>query len=226
MNMQKSLRLPFFLVLLLAVMLLLPSFSLAGSTVVTPMALPFNPASPCSAYVNARILAYEEPGEYDYGYLTLQLSVPERYARDDVLNLKAGDAIYARGRELQVGLVEIDDGDELYAPMVFISPETDDPDIGTLWMMADADGNYHYTVYEEIAMVDLEPIRVPFNPDLSFIDEFDSAAVDGRPVVHTADEFLDLLSKSDPDSESGFASGYISVVFDAHGSLVLICRGY
>ena len=214
-----------FLLLLLAV-LLLPSLALAENTVITAMALSFDPAAPASAYTSVHVLSYEPGDFFSFGSMTLELIVPERFAANDVLGLKPGDAVYTQGQEVPVYSVTIEDYDESYGPMVYINAEPDDPESESLWMIPDPDGNYCHLRYEETVMNTFGPVTVRVSPGLLFLDSLDPSADEEHPAVLNADEFLNVYNQSDPASDTGFMSPFVHAVFNPSGTLILLLRGW
>ena len=91
---------------ILCLFLSVPALAAAEGNVVTALATELNPEALISVSVNARITGCSADGNT----LTVELLVPERFDPEDILNLKAGDAIYTQGQEIEIKTITEKDG--------------------------------------------------------------------------------------------------------------------
>ena len=185
---------------------------------ITALASEINPEHVASVSVYARITGYAA----DENKLTVELLVPERYDRDEVLSLVPGDAIYTQGQEIvvqtigeQYGYIVINDGEYEFAE-------------GSVWLYEDSDGNYVIADWDDIRWITLAEVSLPVRDNLLFLDGINPSSGEmlDKPTVHSAAEFLEMLKAEAEGEGPGFAVRNVFAAFDADGQLALIQRYY
>lgn len=190
---------------------------LAGQTI-TGLALEVNPEDLTSVAVDARITGYSP----EKNTLTVELIVPERFDRDEVLSLRVGDAIYTQGEEVTVrtltefaGYLVINEGDYEFSE-------------GSVWLFEQIDGTYWVADWDDNTWITLAEVEAPVTDRLIFLDGIDplSGEILTLPRVYGPEEFLTLLQSESEDGGPGFAADNVYVAFDGSGQLALIQRYY
>ena len=205
------------LCIILCLFLVMPALAAADRNVVTALASELNPEALISVSVNARITGCSAADNT----LTVELLVPERFDPEDILNLKAGDAIYAQGQETEIKTISEKDGYIVLNEGDFEFSE------GSVWLYEGLDRNYWIADYHDNSWLVLDTVRVPVSDHLLFLDEIDpsSGETQLQPTVHSGKEFLEML-ESEKENGIGFTANNVSVVFDSTGALALIRRYY
>ena len=181
----------------------------AERTVVTAVAAEINPEEPVSVAADAKILTC------DGSTCTVILLVPERYRPDEILSLRAGDAIFTRGREVDVHTLSERDG-----YLVLNAGEENE-----VCLYESSDLYYRIMEEDDHTWTELATVRVPVSERLLFLDGIDPSTGEALmiPAVHNKADFLAMMeSKDDP----GFDIRNVMIAFDDRGELALIRRYY
>ncbi len=186
---------------------------------ITAMASEIDPEHITSVTVNARIVDCAP----DAKELTLEVFVPEVFAREDVLSLAVGDAIYTQGREIVIRTLY-----PYYGYMVAVNESEDAYSDDSLWLVELANGNFSISNGEDNGWIKLAELTVPVRDSLLFLDHIDPATGDIRemPAVHTAAELLAMVKTESGEGGPGFAADNVYAVFDEAGQLALVERYY
>ena len=211
------------LYILFSFLLSITSSSFAEQTIVNPCPAPIDPESLESTFLRAHITNYD--AEKDI--ITLDLVCCERFSRDDILNLKAGDIIRTAGYEFEVGEI-IEEPDEDTGPWFHIREKKDDTDddVLWLWMYPTANGDYCHLQQEETVMVPFYTIQIELgHEDPMFIDynavrnldELRSMLCEEGIFEKPDDQFHDPWSRNLPFSN-------LRIAFDESGKLAMIWR--
>ena len=202
---------------ILCLFLSVPALAAAEGNVVTALATELNPKALISVSVNARITGCSADGNT----LTVELLVPERFDPEDILNLKAGDAIYTQGQEIEIKTITEKDGYIVLNEGDFEFSE------GSVWLYEGLDTNYWIADWHDNSWLVLDTVRVPVPDRLLFLDEIDPSSGETllQPTVHSGKEFLQML-EAEKKEGPGFETNNVSVVFDGNGDLALIRRYY
>ena len=207
-------KVSFLIVLVLILSLLL--CPLASADVITALATEINPEHLEKTASYARILGYNE----ETNSLTVELIVPETFARDDVLALQPGDGISTDGKELTVATIQFGK-DFQYA----IINDWEDEYVGeTVDLVANIDENFTPMAYDDYTWSSVAVLDCPVTESLVLLDYFDaSREIRTLPLVYTADEIIDMIAH---DDHKDFAANNVYVVFDGEGNLAVIIRYY
>ena len=183
---------------------------LASADVITALATEINPEHLEKTASYARILGYNE----ETNTLTVELIVPETFAREDVLNLNVGESIYTGSQEVEVLSIE---GKDDWCGVILINGED-------VVLFEERDGYYRMDDEDDYFWNVLAVIECPVTDSLLFLDFIDENTGDmlSLPVVRTAEEFLDRLA----NSPVTFDANNVYVVFDGEGKLATINRYY
>ena len=208
-----------FIALVLMVCLLLCAS--ASAQTITALATEINPDHLEKTASYARILGYNE----ETNTLTVELTVPEAFARDEVLALKVGDSIYTGGREVLIRTIEQTE----WGSIVINEGEYEYAD-GSVYLYEDLYGNYRPERYANYTWITLAVMNCPVTDSLLFLDYIDEETGDPvtLPAVHTAKELTARLLEEDASQAYtvGLSSNNVYVVFDGEGNLATIHRFY
>ncbi len=185
---------------------------------ITALAVAVDPDNLVSVAVNARITGYS-PEEKT---LTLELIVPEIFDREEVLGLTVGDAIYTQGREVVIGTLTENAG------YLVINEGEYEFSEGSVWLYEDADCNYRIADWHDSTWNVLATVTVPVRDSLLLLDGIDpsDSGPQDLPSVHSAEEFLAMLSEENGAYGPGFAVNNVWVAFDGDGELAVAMRYY
>ena len=212
--------------ILIALMLTLSLFlcPLASADVITALATEINPEHLEKTASYARILGYNE----ETNSLTVELTAPEVFARDEVLALQVGDSIYTDGREIVIRTVEHDDRlgrIDIDINCGAASGLADD----RIYLIEDEDGNYKNQIgMGEYTWITVAVIECPVKDSLVFLDYDDERFAQGAlilPRVYSARELVEKMVTAQASGPYfGLAIDNVYVVFDGEGNLATICQ--
>ncbi len=187
--------------------------------IVTALASEINPEKLALSAVNARITAYLP----DENSLMVELIVPERYDRDEVLNLDVGDVICTQGKEITVQSISQDESGYLVINKGDYEFSED-----SVWLYESMDGSYQIADWHDNTWTVLAKRNVPVEDTLMFLDGIDPSSGETLPMptVHSSKEFITMLEKESAGDGPGFASNNVYVAFNESGQLALIYRFY
>ena len=181
----------------------------AEHTVVTALAAEVNPENLVSVAADAKVLAYAD------GKFTITILVPERFDPEDIKALKPGDAIYTKGREIEIRSITERDG------YIVLNPDTNDE----VWLFESVDMNYWVMDVNDNTWLELATVTVPASGHLLFLDGINPATGEAllHPTVHNRENLLTIMNTAD---DPGLDIRNVEVVFDENGELALIRRSY
>ena len=210
------------IMLLLIILALL--CSTASADTITAMATEINPEHLEKVSSYARILGYNE----ETNTLTVELTAPEVFARDEVLALQVGDSIYTGGREIVIRTVEHDDR------LGCIDIEINCGDASGLaddhiYLIEDEDGNYKNQIgMGEYTWITVAVIECSVKDSLVFLDYDDERFAQGKlilPRVCSAQELVEKMVTAQASGPYfGLANDNVYVVFDREGNLAIIAQ--
>ena len=180
-------------------------------TVVTALAAEVNPDHLVSIAMDAKITGYDP----DSNQASITILVPERYDPEEIKALKAGDAIYTQGREVNIRTISEVDG------YIVLNEGADDG----VYLFESVDLNYWIMDINDNTWTELATVSVPVAEHMLFLDEIDPATGEGllNPTVHNKAAFLKIMNNPD---DPGFDIRNVKAVFDEDGKLALIRRFY
>ena len=180
-------------------------------TVVTALAAEVNPDHLVSIATDAKITGYDP----DSNQASITILVPERYDPEEIKALKAGDAIYTQGREVNIRTISEVDG------YIVLNEGADDG----VYLFESVDLNYWIMDINDNTWTELATVSVPVAEHMLFLDEIDPATGEGllNPTVHNKAAFLKIMNNPD---DPGFDIRNVKAVFDEDGKLALIRRFY
>ena len=186
---------------------------------ITAIASPIDPEHVASISAYARITGYvPETNE-----VTVELIVPETYAREEVLDLAVGDTIYTQGQEIVIRTIE-----DNYGYLVINAGEYEFSE-DSVWFSEQEDGNFAIEDWDDYRWIVGAELKVPVRDTLLFLDSIDpsSGEILNMPTVHNAAEFLRMLkTESEEGGGPGFATDNVYAVFNDAGDLALVQRYY
>lgn len=189
----------------------------ASAEVITALATELNPEHLALVSAYARVTGYDAEAKL----LTVELIVPEVFARADVEALKPGDGIYTDGEEVKIWSVTREEG------CVVLNEGPEPFSEGSVWLFENLDGNYEPMLYDDRIWMTAAELQLPVSEHLIFLDEIDPETDDfiEMPTVHSAEDFLNMLvSESQGDDGPGFSANNVMVAFDADEQLAVITR--
>ena len=180
-------------------------------TVMTALAAEVNPDHLVSIAADAKITGYDS----GRNTASVTILVPERYALEEIMALKIGDAIYTQGREVDIRTISEVDG------YIVLNEGADDE----VYLFESVDLNYWIMDVNDNTWTELATVSVPVADHLLFLDEIDPATGIGllNPTVHNRTAFLKIMNNPD---DPGFDIRNVKAVFDEDGQLALIRRFY
>ena len=190
--------------------LILPAGTVSAErTVVTALAAEVNPDNPVSVAADAKVLSYAD------GQFTVTVLVPERYDPEEINALKAGDAIFTGGREIEIRSITERDG------YIVLNPDADDE----VCLFESVDLNYWIMDVDDNTWLELATVTVPASAHLLFLDGINPATGESllHPTVYNKENLLAIMNSAD---DPGFDIRNVEVVFDGNGELALIRRFY
>ncbi len=196
----------------------LPLIDNPNPKTITAIASEINPEHIASVAATANITGYDAAENK----LTVELLVPERFDREEVLSLVPGDSVYTQGQEIKVRTV-----DEEYGYVIVNQGEYEYSE-DSIWFYEEMDGSYAIYVYDDISWLTLAETAFPVTDKLLFLDSINPATGEmlDMPSVHSGAEFLELLKTETEEGGPGFDTHNVLVVFDADGQLALVERYY
>ncbi|MBR3494092.1 MAG: BspA family leucine-rich repeat surface protein [Clostridia bacterium] len=181
-------------------------------TVITAMASPVNPKHLAGISCYARILRCNE----DRSTLTVELTVPEVFAEEEVLALEIGDAVFTGGEEIEIRSLEWHEEDEY----LVINRGSFEHAPGSVYLHQDAWGNYMPDRYGRPTYNTLTVIECPVTDHLLFLDYTSDETGDSLalPLVRSRSELVTAAENGDLNIDNAF------VVFDESGQLAAVQR--